>query len=314
MIEPDDPSTPFVVKRLAPLDAESRPHVGRDLDPLRLLGVVAVMALAMLFATATLASAPVGTLIHTGRLSVDHPLLFFGDGQFRVRSALFGLVFVAWVSIALVVTRPWHGFRPVRRTAIQGATAVGLGLTLILVVAAALSGINLRAGSWAAFLVYVVVSAAASVSCAYLVSRATMFVTGRSEPLLSRSMFLWAGGWVGIQQTIEHSKVLAAAADAAATGAVPGAVKIAHAFAPELVLAWQLPLGLAVAVWFARTHSSPAAKLKNRADAARWWGKATVLVGSVLLLLWVAVASIERNRVPLEEADVVEQPPDDVDE
>jgi hypothetical protein len=302
------------VKRIAPLDAQSRPNIQGDLEPLKLLGVVAVMGLAMVLATATLASAPVGTLIHTGRLSVDHPLMFFGDGQFRVRSALFGLVFVAWVSIALAVTRSWHGFRPERRTAIQGATAVALGQTLILLLAAALSGINIRAGSWAAFLVYIVVSATASVSCAYLLARATMFVTGRSEPLLSRSMFLWAAGWVGIQQMIERSKVLAAAADAAATGAVPDAVKIAHAFAPELVLAWQLPLGLAVAVWFARIHSKPAAKLKNRADAARWWGKATVLVGSVLLLLWVAVTSIERNRLPLEEADVVEQPPEEFEQ
>jgi hypothetical protein len=300
-----------ITRSIAPLG--SRPHFEGDPDPLRLLGVVAVMGLAMVFATATLASAPVRILIHTGRLSVDHPLMFFGDGQFRVRSALFGLVFVAWISIALALTRSWHGFRPERRTAIQGATAVGLGQTLILLLAAALSGINLRAGSWVAFLVYLVVSATASVSGAYLVSRAAMFVTGRSEPLLSRSMFLWAAGWVGIQQTIEHSKVLAAATDGAATGVVPGTVKIAHAFAPELVLAWQLPLGLAVAVWFARTHSRPAAKLKNRADAARWWGKATVLVGSVLLLLWVAVASIERNRVPLEEADVIEQPPEDVE-
>ena len=314
MIEPDDPRTPFVAKRIGPLDAESRPHIERDLDPLRLLGVVAVMALAMVFATATLASAPVGTLIHTGRLSVDHPLMFFGDGQFRVRSALFGLVFVAWVSIALVVTRPWHGFRPDRRTAIQGATAVGLGQTLILLLAAALSGINIRAGSWVASLVYVVVTTTASMSGAYLLARAAMFVTGRSEPLLSRSMFLWAAGWVGIQQVIEHSRILAAAADAAATGAVPGVAKVAHAFAPELVLAWQLPLGLAVAVWFARTHSRPAAKLKNRADAARWWGKATVLVGTVLLLLWVAVTSIEHNRVPIEEGDVVEQPPEEYDQ
>ena len=304
----------MLVKRIARLGAQSQPNTARDLDPPKLLGVVAVMALAMVFATATLASAPVRILIHTGHLSVDHPLMFFGDGQFRVRSALFGLVFVAWVSIALALTRSWHGFRPERRTAIRGAAAVGLGQTLILLVAAVLSGINIRASSGAASLVYVLVSATASVSGAYLVARAAMFVTGRSEPLLSRSMFLWAAGWVGIQQTIERSKVLAAAADAAATDALPGAVKVAHAFAPELVLAWQLPLGLAVAVWFARTHSRRAAKLKHPADAARWWAKAIVLVGTVLLLLWVAVTSIERNRVPLDEADVVEQPPEGLEE
>jgi hypothetical protein len=215
------------------------------------------------------------------------------------------------MSIALVLTRRWHGFRAARPTAIEGAAAVGLGLTLILLLGAALSTLSVRHGSWVALLIYLAVSATASVSGAYLVSRATMFVTGRSEPLLSRSMFLWAAGWVGIQQMVERSKIAAAAADAAATGAVPGAIKVAHSFAPELVLAWQLPLGLAVAVWFARTHSQPAAKLKNRVDAARWWGKATVLVGSVLLLLWVAVTAIEHNRVPIEETDVVEQPPEE---
>jgi len=302
------------VKRIAPLRAHSQPRSEGDLDSLKPLGVVGVMGLAMVFATATLASLPVRTLIRAGRISAEHPLLFFGDGQLRVRSALFGLVFVAWVSIALAVTSTWHRFRPERRTAIEGAASLAVGLTIILVLAAALPGVNLRPESWAASVVYVAVSATASVGGAYLVARATMFVTGRSEPLLSRSMFLWAAGWVGIQQLIEHSKVLAASADAATTSAVPGAVKVAHAFAPELVLAWQLPLGLAVAVWFARTHAKPAAKLKNRADAARWWGKATVLVGTALLLLCLAIMAIERNRVPIEEADVVEQPPEDVGE
>jgi len=192
---------------------------------------------------------------------------------------------------------------------------VGLGLTLILVVTAALPSVSFHHGSWAAWLVYVAVNGIASVSGAYLISRATMFVTARSEPLLSRSMFLWAAGWVGIEQMMERSRIVAAAADAAAAGALPGTVagtvKVVHAFAPELVLAWQLPLGLAVAVWFSRTHSEPAARLKNRVDAARWWGKATVLVGSVLLLLWVAVTAIEHNRVPLEEGDVIEQPADE---
>jgi hypothetical protein len=272
-------------------------------DSKRMLGIVAVTALAMISATATLAFLPAGILIHTGRVSAVHPLAFFGDGHLRVRTALFGVVFVAWISIALAVTRTWHRFRPERRTAVQGAVAVALGQTVILLLAAALTGVKLRLGLWAAP-IYLAVSELASLSGAYLLSRATMFVTGRSEPLLSRMMFLWAAGLVAVQLLVEDART-----DAAASGALLGGARMARALAPAMVLAWQLPLGLAVAVWFARTRSVPASKIRTLADAARLWVKATVLVGSALLLLSLAIMALDRVRVPVNETDVIEQTP-----
>src|SRR3982751_782719 len=151
------------------------------------LGVLAVMALAMVCSTATLASAPVRTVIRA--VSHEHPLMFFGDGQLRVRTLLFGFVFVGWVSIALAVTRAWHGVRVARRTALRTATSAGLALTLILLVAAGLSAIP-RGSSRGGFGIYVGLTIAVSVLGAYVVSRATVLVTGRPKPLLSRSMAL----------------------------------------------------------------------------------------------------------------------------
>jgi len=269
--------------------------------PLKSLGVLAVMALAMVCSTATLASAPVRTVIRA--VSPEHPLMFFGDGQLRVRTLLFGFVFVGWVSIALVVTRAWHGVRVARRTAVQTAAYVGLGLTLILLVAAGLSAIP--GGSFpGAFGIYVGLSMAVSVLGAYVVTRATLLATGRPKPLLSRSMLLWGACWVLIQQMLEHIRLLADS-EVLATGVVPGVARVAHTLAPELVLAWQLPLGLAIAAWFARRHSAPTAELMDRTDVARSWGKAIVLVAAALLLLGIAISAIERNRVPADELEVI---------
>jgi hypothetical protein len=284
------------------------PHGAKDETvSLKSLGVLAVMALAMVCSTATLASAPVRTVIRA--VSPEHPLMFFGDGQLRVRTLLFGFVFVGWVSIALVVTRAWHGVRVARRTALQTGAYVGLGLTLILLVSAGLSAIP-RGSSRGGFEIYVGLSMAVSVLGAYVVSRATLRVTGRPKPLLSRSMVLWGACWVLIQQMLEHLRLLADS-DALATGVVPVVARAAHTFAPELVLAWQLPLGLAVAAWFVRTHSAPTTELMDRTDEARSWAKAIVLVASALLLLGVAISAIERNRVPADELEVIPTEPDD---
>ena len=146
-------------------------------------------ALAMVCATATLASAPVRPVIRA--VSSDHPLIFFGDGQLRVRTLLFGFVFVGWVSIALVVTRKWHGVRVARQTALQAAAYAGLALTLILLVGGGLSAIP-GGSSRGAFGIYVGLSMAVSVLGAYVVTRAARRVTGRPKPLLSRSMPLGA--------------------------------------------------------------------------------------------------------------------------
>ena len=261
-------------------------------------GVLAVMTLAMVCSTATVASAPVRTVIRA--VPGDHPLMFFGDGQLRVRTLLFGFAFVGWMSIALVLTRAWHGVRPVRRTAVQAAAFVGLGLTMILVAAAGLSAVR-ASGTHA---VYLGLTVAASALGAHIVARGTRQVTGRPKPLLTRSMFLWGVCWVGIQQVLEHLRE-AAAAPAVAAGVVPAGARVAHIFSPELVLAWQLPLGLAVAAWFLRTHSPPIPELRGPAAAARSWAKASVLVATALLLLGVAVSAIERNRVQVDELDVV---------
>jgi hypothetical protein len=275
--------------------------------PLKSLGVLAVMALAMVCSTATLASAPVRTVIRA--VSPEHPLMFFGDGQLRVRTLLFGFVFVGWVSIALVVTRAWHGVRVARRTGLQTAAYAGLGLTLILLVAAGLSAIP-GGSSRGAFGIYVGLSMSVSVLGAYVVARATLLVTGRPKPLLSRSMLLWGACWVLIQQMLEHMRLLADS-EILATGVVPGVTRVAHIFAPELVLAWQLPIGLAVATWFVRTHSAPTTQPMDRTDVARSWGKAIVLVATALLLLGVAISSIERNRVPADELEVIPTDPED---
>jgi hypothetical protein len=284
------------------------PHGAKDeTAPLKSLGVLAVMAVAMVCSTATLASAPIRTVIRA--VSPDHPLMFFGDGQLRVRTLLFGFVFVGWVSIALVVTRAWHGVRVARRTALQAAAYAGLGLTLILLVAAGLSAIP-GGSSRGAFWIYVGLSMAVSVLGAYVVSRATLLVTGRPKPLLSRSMLLWGACWVLIQQMIEHIRLLADS-EVLATGVVPGVARVAHTFAPELVLAWQLPIGIAIAAWFVRTHSAPTTAHMDRTDVALSWGKAVVLVATALLLLGVAISSIERNRVPADELEVIPSDPED---
>ena len=284
------------------------PHGAKaETAPLKSLGVLAVMAVAMVCSTATLASAPVRTVIRA--VSPEHPLMFFGDGQLRVRTLLFGFVFVGWVSIALVVTRAWHGVRVARRTAVQTAAYVGLGLTLILLVAAGLSAIP-RGSSRGAFGIYVGLSMAVSVLGAHVVARGTLLVTGRPKPLLSRSMLLWGACWVLIQQMLEHMRLLADS-EVLATGVVPGVARVAHTFAPELVLAWQLPIGLAVATWFVRMHSAPTTERMDRTDVALSWGKAIVLVATALLLLGVAISSIERNRVPADELEVIPTDPED---
>jgi len=271
------------------------------------LGVLAVMGLAMVCSTATLASAPVRTVIRAD--SPDHPLIFFGDGQLRVRTLLFGFVFVGWAAIALVLTRAWHGVRVARRTALQVAAYVGLALTLMLLVAGGLSAIP-GGSSGGAFAIYVGLSMAVSVLGAYVVARATRLVTGRPKPLLSRSMLLWGACWVLIQQMLEHLRLMADS-EVLATGVIPGVARAAHTFAPELVLAWQLPVGLAVAAWFVRTHSAPSTELMDRTDEARSWGKALVLVATALLLLGVAISAIERNRVPADELEVIPTDPED---
>ena len=284
------------------------PHGAKhETPPLKSFGVLAVMALAMVCSTATLASGPVRTVIRA--VSPDHPLMFFGDGQLRVRTLLFGFVFVGWVSIALVVTRAWHGVRVARPTALQAAAYAGLGLTLILLVAAGLSAIP-GGSSRGAFGIYVGLSVAVSVLGAYIVARGTLLVTGRPKPLLARSMVLWGACWVVIQQMLEHLR-FQADSEALATGVIPGVARAAHTFAPELVLAWQLPLGLAVAAWFVRTHSAPTTELMDRTDEARSWGKAIVLVATALLLLGVAISAIDRNRVPADEQEVVPMDPED---
>jgi hypothetical protein len=49
----------------------------------------------------------------------------------------------------------------------------------------------------------------------------------------------------------------------------------------------------------------------DRTDVARSWGKAIVLVATALLLLGVAISSIERNRVPADELEVIPTDPED---
>jgi hypothetical protein len=271
------------------------------------LGVLAVMSLAMVCSTATLASAPVRTVIRA--VAPDRPLMFFGDGQLRVRTLLFGFVFVGWASIALVVTRKWHGVRVARPTALRAAANAGLALTLLLLVAGGLSAIP-GGSSRGAFGIYVGLSMAISVLGAHVVTRATRLATGRPKPLLSRSMLLWGACWVLIQQMLEHIRLLADA-EALTAGVVPVVARAAHTFAPELVLAWQLPIGIAVAAWFVRTHSAPTTEFMDRTDVARSWGKAIVLVAIALLLLGVAVAAIDRNRVPADELEVIPTDPED---
>lgn len=271
------------------------------------LGVLAVMSVAMVCSTATLASAPVRTVIRA--VSPDRPLMFFGDGQLRVRTLLFGFVFVGWVSIALVVTRKWHGVRVSRPTALRAAAYAGLALTLLLLVAGGLSAIP-GGSSRGAFGIYVGLSMAVSMLGASVVARATRLVTGRPKPLLSRSMLLWGACWVLIQQMLEHMRLLADA-EALAAGVVPVVARAAHTFAPELVLVWQLPIGLAVAAWFVRAHSAPTTALMDRTDEARSWGKAIVLVAIALLLLGVAISAIDRNRVPPDELEVIPTDPED---
>ena len=272
--------------------------------------VLAAMFVAMVCSAATLASRSVQPLASSQNALIGHSLRLSVHGHLHLRSFLLGLVFSIWAAAAGVVARRWHTVRLSWPAALRGAAYVSVGQPLILLGAAlcgAAVGRVTRSGSWIAFALAHLGTAAASALTAYVVARAARFMTGRRKPLLTQAMVIWGVAWVGLRQMIERSEAAGLTLAGLLPATFPPNARLEDAFAIGPLLSWQVPIGMALAVWFVRTNSTSEYEVSD-GRRARLWAKVAGVVATAVLLWWVGFAATEKAGVPVNETDVVPDP------
>jgi hypothetical protein len=160
-----------------------------------------------------------------------------------------GLFFALCAGGALFATRAFHGVRVAPRAALTALLSVGASFP-VLFWAGGLLGLPLAIASeghgHSSPVTIVLPMAPASALGARWVAAVLANLTGRVDRTLRRAMVAWAAAWplVGVagQQVVRRALS-------------PGSfawLLFYDLLSPGMVLAWQLPIGLACGVWFLR--------------------------------------------------------------